>query len=271
MAGLFELRTTRLVLRPLGSEDAASIVAYRSLPEVARYQSWESFGPADAARLIADQSGVIPGTPGTWLQLALVLSESASVVGDCGIHFLADDPSQVELGITLAPAHQGRGLAAEALKRVLSYVFGELGKHRAWAVTDAENHAAAALFRRVGFRQEAHHIEHVRFKGAGGASMSSPCCAGSGRPTCHSWIEEGKSNPLVHDVRTKQCASTRSGGLCILMTSARTANRPRVPESTRDHARWPGMAFACDALPYLRRSREPPNSQASTCLRRCKP
>ncbi len=160
-----------MLLRPLRSEDAAPIAAYRSLPEVARFQSWDSFGPADAARLIADQSEVVPGTPGTWLQLALVLSESATVVGDCGIHFRKDDPQQVELGITLAPAHQGQGLASEALRRVLAYVFGALGKHRAFAVTDAENHAAAALFRRVGFRQEAHFVEHVWFKGGWGSEF----------------------------------------------------------------------------------------------------
>jgi RimJ/RimL family protein N-acetyltransferase len=37
------------------------------------------------------------------------------------------------------------------------------------AVTDAENHAAARLFRRLGFRQEAHFVEHVSFKGTWGS------------------------------------------------------------------------------------------------------
>jgi RimJ/RimL family protein N-acetyltransferase len=160
------LRSPRLYLRPLRLVDAAPIAAYRSLPEVARFQSWESFGSADAARLVADQGRIEPDTPGTWLQLALVLSESEMVIGDCGIHFRGDDPRQVELGITLAPMHHGRGLAAEALTSVLEYVFDRLGKHRVSAVTDAENHAAASLFRRLGFRQEAHYIDHVWFKGA---------------------------------------------------------------------------------------------------------
>jgi RimJ/RimL family protein N-acetyltransferase len=164
-----ELRSPRLCLRRLRPADAASIAGYRSLPEVARFQDWESFGPADAARLISGQAGLRPDTPGTWLQLALALPESGEVVGDCGIHFRRDDPRQVELGITLAPAHQGRGLAAEALVSVLGYVFGSLGKHRATALTDAENHAAAGLFRRLGFRQEAHFVEHVWFKGAWGS------------------------------------------------------------------------------------------------------
>ena len=160
-----ELLSPRLRLRRLREGDAAAVCAYRSLADVARYQSWESFGAEDAAVFIAGQERTPCGTPGSWLQLGLTLAESGELVGDCGIHFPQDDKEQVELGITLSPRHQGRGLAAEALERVLQYAFDSLGKHRVWAVTDAENDAAAHLFRRLGFRQEAHFIEHVRFKG----------------------------------------------------------------------------------------------------------
>lgn len=168
MGESLELRSPRLALRRLRPDDAAALAGYRGLPEVARFQSWETFGPDDAARMIADQAAVIPDTPGTWLQLAATLAESGEVIGDCGIHFRADDPRQVELGITFAPARHGCGLASEALRAVLDWVFGPLGKHRASAVTDAANAPAARLFERVGFRREAHHVEHVWFKGAWG-------------------------------------------------------------------------------------------------------
>ncbi len=161
-----ELWSPRLCLRRLRPEDAAAICAYRALPEVARFQSWESFTLSDADRLIAEQSAVVPGTSGTWLQLAVVPVESATVVGDCGIHFREDDLEQVEIGITLAPTHQGRGLATEVLGSILEFVFGQLGKHRVTAVTDAENRPAADLLQRLGFRKEAHYVEHVWFKGA---------------------------------------------------------------------------------------------------------
>jgi RimJ/RimL family protein N-acetyltransferase len=160
-----ELLSPRLHLRRLRDGDAAAVCAYRSLPAVGRFQSWESFGPEDAAALISSQARTPPGVPGSWLQLGLTLAESGELAGDCGIHFPHDDDRQVELGITLSPRHQGRGLAAEAVTSVLGYVFGSLGKHRAWAVTDADNMAAARLFRGLGFRQEAHFIEHAWFKG----------------------------------------------------------------------------------------------------------
>jgi RimJ/RimL family protein N-acetyltransferase len=161
-----EFRSPRLLLRPLCPDDAAAICAYRALPEVARYQSWESYTLNDAVQMIAAQAGLALDTPGTWFQLGIVIVASGQLVGDCGLHFRKDDTRQVELGITLAPTHQGSGIATEALGSVLEYVFGTLGKHRVLAVTDAENRAAASLFRRLGFRQEAHFVEYVWFKGA---------------------------------------------------------------------------------------------------------
>src|SRR5215207_3862550 len=85
-----ELLSPRLRLRGLRRADAAALCAYRSLPDVARYQSWASFGPNDAAALIASQDRTPPGTPGSWLQLGLTLADSGELIGDCGIHFPQD-------------------------------------------------------------------------------------------------------------------------------------------------------------------------------------
>jgi RimJ/RimL family protein N-acetyltransferase len=160
------LRSERLLLRRLQTDDASAISAYRAIPEVAKYQSWESCTLEDAARLIDAQAGLVPDTPGTWFQLGIVRLTSGQLIGDCGLHFRQDEPRQVELGITMAPAHQRRGFASEAITTVLDHIFGTLEKHRVSAVTDAENLAAANLFAKLGFRREGHLIEHVWFKGA---------------------------------------------------------------------------------------------------------
>ena len=160
------LRTARLQLRRLILSDVPAISRYRSLPEVARYQSWDTFTTEDGERLVADQTSVAPDTPGTWFQLAI---EAEEVIGDCGLHFL--DNEQVEVGITLDPAHQGLGYAAEGLQAALDYLFGTLAKHRVVATTDAENAPAAALFARLGFRREAHYVKNVWFKGRWGDEL----------------------------------------------------------------------------------------------------
>ncbi|HKI38423.1 MAG TPA: GNAT family protein [Gemmataceae bacterium] len=167
-----ELYSSRLILRRLRREDAAALCAYRSAPEVARFQSWETFDTEDGARLIAGQSGHSPDIPGTWFQLAITRADSGEMIGDCGLHCRQEDPRQMEIGITLAPAHQGHGYATEALGVVLDYLFVRLGKHRVTATTDADNAAAAALLRRLGFRREGHFIDNVWFKGKWGSEFS---------------------------------------------------------------------------------------------------
>jgi len=67
---------------------------------VARYQSWETFGPDDAENLIEEQCSMEPGIPGSWLQLAIVERGSEILIGDCGIHFLLEDSRQAQFGIT---------------------------------------------------------------------------------------------------------------------------------------------------------------------------
>jgi RimJ/RimL family protein N-acetyltransferase len=169
---LTEIQTPRLILRRLRADDLTVLCAYRSLPEVARFQSWDTFSPEDGTRLIADQSCREPNIPGTWLQLAIVREDTGEMIGDCGLHFLQDYERQVELGVTLAPSHQKRGYATEALTGVIDYVFKRLQKHRVTAVTDADNAAAAALFYRLGFRREAHFLENVWFKSRWGSEFA---------------------------------------------------------------------------------------------------
>ena len=87
------------------------------------------------------------------------------MIGDCGLHFPPGEPHQAEVGITLAPGHQGQGYATEALNAVLDYLFLSLGKHRVFASVDPRNRASIALLERVGMRKEAHLRESVWWKG----------------------------------------------------------------------------------------------------------
>jgi len=159
------LPTSRLLLRRLQRADAQALCAYRSLPDVARYQSWETFGPDDAARLLDDQQHRDVGIPGTWFQVGIEETATGLLIGDCGLHCLADEARQFEIGVTLSPSRQGRGYATEALDGLLLYLFTDLSARRIFATTDVLNDPAATLFRRLGFRQEAHHIEHRPYKG----------------------------------------------------------------------------------------------------------
>lgn len=162
----FLLETKRLRLRSFQESDLEPFVAYRSDPEVARFQSWDAPYPAKrAAAFIQELQQSQPGQPGEWYQVVLELKALAKMIGDCAFCLLAEEPRQAEIGFTLARPYQGHGFAHEAVTRLCDYLFEELNLHRIRANCDADNRASATLMERLGMRREGHFINSVWFKG----------------------------------------------------------------------------------------------------------
>jgi RimJ/RimL family protein N-acetyltransferase len=163
---VLDIVTDRLVLRPLQVEDVPAFVSYRSEPEVARYQSWDSsYSVADGERLVASQQGVAFGSPGAWVQLAALDRVTGALCGDCAVCVATDQPRTAEVGVTFAPARQHGGLATEALGAVVTRLFEQHGIHRVYAQADDRNVAVHRLLERLDFRCEARLVEADWFKG----------------------------------------------------------------------------------------------------------
>ncbi|MBL0175928.1 MAG: GNAT family N-acetyltransferase [Ignavibacteria bacterium] len=159
------MQTPRLRLVPLAACDARALFDYRSDPEVSRFQSWEPRTLVEVSRFIEDLQSIAFDTPGTWYQCGIRLRDTDLLVGDMGVRFPEDHPHQAEIGITIAPAWQGKGLAAEAVNAMLEHLFTTCDKHRVFASVDPRNLASLALLKRVGMRQEALHLQSLFFKG----------------------------------------------------------------------------------------------------------
>lgn len=158
-------QTSRLIIDTLQAGDAVGLFAYRSDPQVARYQGWQPTALEQAAAFIAAQARLQPATPDSWMQRAIRLREGGELIGDLGLHFPADLDAAVEFGISLAPAHQHCGYAVEAARTVLDWVFTSLGRHRVCASVDPRNQASIALLQALGLRQEAHFRESLKLHG----------------------------------------------------------------------------------------------------------
>jgi RimJ/RimL family protein N-acetyltransferase len=159
-----EISTARLVLRRFRESDAATLAAYRSVPDVARYQSWEAPYPLeDALRMARDMAAGDPTRPG-WFQYAITLRPGGSHIGDVGVN-LHENLMQADLGFTIDPRHQGQGYGTEAVRGVLARLLGEQGLRRVSAECDARNTASAALLRKVGFTQEGLRQRYTWIKG----------------------------------------------------------------------------------------------------------
>ena len=160
-----DITTERLLLRDLRNGDAEAMFAYRSDPEIMRYQGYDPESLNNVREFIASLELEEPYARGTWRQFAITLRVNGTLIGDCGVHVPDDKPEQAEFGITLAAAFQRRGYASEALHALLQLVFETLGKHRAFASVDPRNAPSIALFERAGFRKEAHFVESLWLMG----------------------------------------------------------------------------------------------------------
>jgi RimJ/RimL family protein N-acetyltransferase len=160
-----EFFTARLCIDALRENDADALFAYRSDPDVARYQGWRPASRAEALDFIRAQERVSFETRDRWVQRAIRLVENGRLIGDMGLHVPAEMDGSYEFGISIAPACQEHGYAREAARALFDVVFRRLGARRLQASIDPRNTASAALLRSLGMRQEAHFRENLKLRG----------------------------------------------------------------------------------------------------------
>lgn len=150
------LHTDCLQLRPITTQDAKAVFAYRKDAVANQYQSFIPKNLDEVHDFITDCAPELD-EEGTWFQLVIIHTESDQIIGDLGIHTL--DKTQIELGITIAKEFQGKGYANEAMLNIMDFLFTQQKKHRIIASIDPRNIATQGLLERLGFRKEAHFVE----------------------------------------------------------------------------------------------------------------
>jgi len=114
-----------------------------------------------------------PCEAGHWYQVAIELTENSqeglndkgTVIGDVAFCIDTETQKQSELGIALDTAFQGKGYAQEAVRGLVDFLFSTFKLHRIHVSVDTENTASRKLCERIGFRQEAHLVKAIFFKG----------------------------------------------------------------------------------------------------------
>lgn len=141
------------LVRRLRTSDLAAFQAYRSIPELGRFQGWSSMSEAEALSFLAEMSEAPLFTPGDWVQLGIAERETDQLIGDIGI-FVSADGLNGEIGFTLAPSAQGRGVATAAARQALQLLFDVTRVKQVLGITDSRNVRSVRLLERVGFRHQ---------------------------------------------------------------------------------------------------------------------
>jgi RimJ/RimL family protein N-acetyltransferase len=151
------LQGARVRLRPYRAGDRDALLALFGDPRVVRYWSfapWTSLADADAylAPLLAPPAS--DDDEPTSVPWALADLATDALLGTATIFALQREQQRAEVGYSLASAHQGRGLAREAVTLALGHAFDVLGLRRVEADVDPRNLPSCKLLERLGFKRE---------------------------------------------------------------------------------------------------------------------
>lgn len=158
------MRATRVHLRPLAEPDLPALFEVFSDPEVMRYWSTPRLvDMRDAAALLEDIRRGFQER--RFFQWGIEYDVERAVIGTCTLFNWDARHGRAELGFALARRVWNRGLALEAVDRVVRFGFEDLGLHRLEADADPRNAASLRVLRRLGFQVEGLLRERYRQEG----------------------------------------------------------------------------------------------------------
>jgi len=163
MTNDIKIASHNLLLRSIKPSDASAIFKYRSMPIINQYQGWIPEKLEEVDDFIQNKIAKEINQIGTWYQMAIILNESETLIGDLGLHFVENHV--VEIGCTIANEYQGKGYATEALNHAIHYLFTDLNKRKITGSVDPRNKASIAMLQKLGFKLEAHHKKAFFLRG----------------------------------------------------------------------------------------------------------
>ena len=163
------IETERLILRHITVDDAETLFALRTHPDITRYLDRDSDKDvATVVKLIEQMdSALVAGDGVTWgiTQRHSNNLISSELIGVISFWRFDKVNHRAEVGYMLHPDEWHRGIMTEAFQSVLNYGFNVLNLHSIEANTSVGNSASQALLLKCGFALEAHFRENWYYNG----------------------------------------------------------------------------------------------------------
>ena len=143
------IRTSRLIMRPYTQEDVDAQHALWTEPEVRRYLWDDVVIGREVAQKIIDSHLATVDRHGIGYWGLYQETSDHPVAGFCGFRFIYESPD-VELMYGLRAQSWGKGLATEACRSALSYLWERTGFLQVYARTDPPNIKSIGVMQRLG-------------------------------------------------------------------------------------------------------------------------
>ncbi len=151
------LQTPRLTLRAMKPMDSYDMYEYACRADVTRYLTWLPHPSREYTKDYLEYVGKCYRS-GEFFDWALIWRAdgeySEKMIGTCGFTRFDYDNNSAEVGYVINPEYRGRGVAPEALCRVLEFGFYELGLNRIEARYIVGNEVSRRVMEKVGMKFE---------------------------------------------------------------------------------------------------------------------
>ena len=160
-----ELTTERLTLRRMMVLDTDDMYEYACRPDVTKYLTWHPHPDREYTREYLEYLGN-RYSAGMFYDWAVIYEPDCKMVGTCGFTAFNCTSDSAEVGYVLNPEYWGKGIATEALSRVLHFAFEELKLHRVEARFMEDNERSRRVMEHVGMTFEGILREAMLIKGS---------------------------------------------------------------------------------------------------------
>ena len=146
--GSAELWTEQMILRRYRQEDAEELYErFGKDPSMYEYSGWNPYATPESARETVRRFIDGYGDEHTY---SWIMDSDDVIVGTIGAYDYQD--GRIEVGFSVVKGWRGRGLATEALKKVLEYLTGNEGIPCVTAWCAAENTGSQRVLEKTGMR-----------------------------------------------------------------------------------------------------------------------
>lgn len=135
-----------LRLVPLGVEHVAHVMTWVNDREVMQYFANRQEPITEDA-----ERGYIAALAASPADRAYSVFDGEEYVGQCSINQIYWPAKNGRLFVVVRREMQGRGYGPAALQRLLDIAWHELGLHKVWLIVRRDNHAAQAMYAKLGF------------------------------------------------------------------------------------------------------------------------
>jgi len=156
------LETERLFLRKLSLDDAEEIFALRSSDEVNKYIDRPKANDIDEAIAFINKVNIGVAND-NWLYWVICFKDNPMLIGTICLWNLNEEESKAEVGYELIPEYQGKGIAKEALLKIIEFGFDNVQLNKIEAYTHKENLSSTKLLEKFNFVRDLHEESKIDF------------------------------------------------------------------------------------------------------------